>query len=94
MAEWENEALEGRLDRLGLAYIDYWEFVEFMEDYGVVFEEPERPEMDTEAIVEAQLNISYLDYKLTKADQFNGIKTILLSEKAALAKCQQIWDFY
>lgn len=39
-----------------------------MEDYGVTFDEPERPELDTEALMEAKLNISYKDYKLTKAD--------------------------
>lgn len=35
LKDWECDALENRLDRLGLAYIDYWEFVEFMEDFGV-----------------------------------------------------------
>jgi len=84
---WELDALESRLDRLGFAFIEYWEFVEFGEMYGIEFDEPERPEQDTEAIMEAKLNISYKDYKLTKNDYFNGIKTILTSEKAALAKC-------
>jgi hypothetical protein len=68
LKEWENDALESRLDRLGLAFIEYWEFVEFAEDYDIQFDEPERPELDTEAIMEAKLNISYKDYKLTKAD--------------------------
>lgn len=77
-----------------LAYIDYWEFVEFCEMYEIYFDEPDRPLNDTEAIMEARLNISYRDYKLTKADYFQGNKTILLSEKAALAKCAQIWDFF
>jgi hypothetical protein len=45
-------------------------------------------------VLEAKLNVSYKDYKLTKADYFNGIKTILTSEKAALAKCNKIWEFY
>jgi hypothetical protein len=70
LKDWESDALESRLDRLGLAYVDYWEFVEFMEDFEVVFDEPERPELDVEAQLEAKLNISYKDYKLTKADQF------------------------
>jgi hypothetical protein len=87
MKKWENDALESRLDRLGLAYIDFWEFVEFAEGYGVIFNEPNRPENDTEQILEAKLNISYKDYKLTKTDYFNGIKTILRNEKAALSKC-------
>ncbi len=87
MTEWESDALEARLDRLGFAFICYWEFIEFMEDYGVEFDEPERPELSTDVIMENKLNLSYKDYKLSKADQFNGIKTILNSEKAALAKC-------
>lgn len=87
LKEWESDAIESRLDRLGLAYFDYWEFVEFMEGYGVEFDEPERPELDTEELVQAKLNISYKDYKLTKSDYFYDIKTILTSEKAALAKC-------
>jgi len=58
-----------------------------MEMYDVAFDEPDRPELDTEALLDAKLNISYKDYKLTKNDYFNGIKTILTSEKAALAKC-------
>jgi hypothetical protein len=87
LKDWENDSIEGRLDRLGLAYIDYWEFVEFTESYGVQFDEPERPELDTEAILDAKLNVSYKDYKLSKSDYFNGIKTILTNEKAALAKC-------
>lgn len=53
----------------------------------MTFDEPERPQLDTEAILEAKLNVSYKDYKLSKGDYFNGIKTILTSEKAALAKC-------
>jgi len=91
---WQCDAIESRLDRMCLAYIDYWEFVEFCETYEIYYDEPDRPLNDTEAIMDARLNISYRDYKLTKADYFQGNKTILLSEKAALAKCAQIWDFF
>lgn len=91
---WESDALETRLDRLGLAYIDYWEFVEFCDMYEVDIGEQERPDLDTEQIMQEKLNVSYKDYKLTKEDYFNGQKTILTSEKAALAKCNSIWEFY
>lgn len=91
---WENDALESKLDKMGFAWIDYWEFVEFCEEYDVQFDEPNRPEMDAEQIMEQKMNVSYKDYKLSKNDYFNGIKTILTSEKAALAKCHQIWEFY
>ena len=36
--------------------------------------------------MDAKLNLSYQDYKVTKADSFNGCPTMLTSEKAALAK--------
>lgn len=38
------------------------------------------------------LNTSYRDYKVTKKDFFNNCKTILTSEKAALAVCTQIYE--
>lgn len=40
------------------------------------------------------MNVSHKEYKLTKQDYFNNCKTMLMSEKAALAKCSQIWQFY
>jgi hypothetical protein len=51
-------------------------------------------ENDLEDILDAKLNVSYLDYKLTKNDYFRGCKTMLTSEKAALAKCTLIYDYY
>jgi hypothetical protein len=40
LKDWESDALEGRLDRLSFAFVDYWEFVEFMEEFEVFFDEP------------------------------------------------------
>ena len=37
-------------------------------------------------------NQSYSDYKVTKKDYFMGCPTMLTSEKAALAKCYQIFE--
>jgi len=42
--------------------------------------------------LDAKLNLSYQDYKVTKADSFNGCPTMLTSEKAALAKAHTIYD--
>jgi len=46
---------------------------------------------DLEDVLDAKLNLSYKKYKLTEDDYFQGCKTMLTSEKAALAKCRQIW---
>jgi hypothetical protein len=90
---WEEDAIEGRLDRLGMAFIEFNEFNEFSMDYGIDWQEP-LLENDLEDILDAKLNLSYKDYKLGKNDYFRGCKTMLTSEKAALAKCSQIWDYY
>lgn len=37
---WEEDALEGRLDRLGMAFIEFNEFNEFCLGYGIDFGEP------------------------------------------------------
>ena len=39
-----------------------------------------------------KLNLSYKDYKLKDSDYFNGNKTILTHEKAALAKVIQLYE--
>ena len=46
---------------------------------------------DLEDILDAKINLSYKDYRLGNKDYFMGCKTMLTSEKAALAKCRQIW---
>ena len=81
---WEADALEGRLDRLGMAFIEFNEFNEFTMDYGVNWGEP-LIEGDLEDILDAKLNLSYKDYVVTEADYFQGCKTMLNNEKAALA---------
>ena len=86
LKNWEEDALEGRLDRLGMAFIEFNEFNEFVLDYGIDFGEP-LLETDLEDILDAKLNLSYKDYKITKYDYFQGCPTMLTSEKAALAKC-------
>ena len=81
---WEADALEGRLDRLGMAFIEFNEFNEFTMDYGVNWGEP-LIEGDLEDILDAKLNLSYKDYVVTPADYFQGCRTMLNNEKAALA---------
>ena len=40
LQNWEEDALEGRLDRLGMAFIEFNEFNEFAMGYGIDFGEP------------------------------------------------------
>lgn len=77
--------MEGRLDRLGMAFIEFNEFNEFSMDFGVDWNEP-LLETDLEDILDQKLNLSYKDYRLTEEDCFLGCPTMLNSEKAALAK--------
>lgn len=84
LANWEEDGLEGRLDRLGMAFIEFNEFNEFCMPYQIDFGEP-LLETDLEDILDEKINLSYHDYKVTKRDWFNGMPTILTSEKAALA---------
>ena len=90
LASWEEDALEGRLDRLGMAFIEFNEFNEFCMIYGINWSEP-LIENDNEAILDAKLNVSYDDYKVTPDDFFMGCSTMLTSEKAALSKCELIY---
>jgi hypothetical protein len=87
--EWEKSSLEGRLDRLGLAFIDFSEFNEFSFNYGMNWGE-EPVDNDIEAQVEAKMNLSYKDYILGETDYFMGCETMLTSERAALAKARQL----
>jgi len=87
--KWEEDDLEGRLDRLGMAFIEFNEFNEFSMDYGIDWNEP-LLENDLEDQLDQKLNLSYKDYTLTEEDYFLGCPTMLTSEKAALAKVNQI----
>ena len=89
LQNWEEDALEGRLDRLGLAFIEFNEFNEFCQEFGFDWGEP-LLENDLEDQLDAKLNQSYKNYKLSENDYFQRCKTMLTSEKAALAKCRKI----
>jgi len=58
LENWEEDALESRLDRLGMAFIEWNEFNEFSMDYGIDWQEP-LLENDLEDILDAKLNLSY-----------------------------------
>jgi hypothetical protein len=73
-----------------MAFIEFNEFNEFMLEHGFEFGE-ELLETDLEDILDAKLNLSYVDYKVSKYDYFLGCPTMLTSEKAALAKVTQIY---
>lgn len=89
LQNWEEDAIEGRLDRLGLAFIEFNEFNEFCMEFGFDWGEP-LLDIDLEDILDAKLNQSYKNYKLTEDDYFQKCKTMLTSEKAALSKCRKI----
>ena len=91
MHNWEEDALEHRLDRLGMAFIEFNEFNEFCMEHNIDFGEP-LLETDLEEILDEKINLSYQDYKVTKKDWFNNVSTILTSEKAALQFCETIWQ--
>ena len=40
LANWEEDALESRLDRLGMAFIEFNEWNEFSMEFGMDWEEP------------------------------------------------------
>jgi hypothetical protein len=44
--------------------------------------------------LEEKLNLSYKDYTLTETDYFQGIHTILTSERAALKKVTELWKTF
>jgi len=86
---WEEDALEGRLDRLGFAFIEFNEFNEFSQEYKLDWGE-DLLETDLEDILDAKMNLSYKDYQVTKEDYFMGCPTMLNSEKAALNVCESL----
>jgi hypothetical protein len=53
--DWEEDALEMRLDKLGMAFIEFNEFNEFSLNYDLKWGEP-LLENDMEAILEAKIN--------------------------------------
>ena len=88
--DYEMDDLESRLDRLGMAFIEFNEFNEFTREFGVEWGEP-LLQNDLEDQLDKKLNLSYLDYNLADEDYFQGCSTILTSEKAALAKVSMIY---
>lgn len=64
LEDWEEDALEMRLDRLGMAFIEFNELNEFSRAYNLSWGEPVL-DTDMEAILEAKINQSYKDYKLS-----------------------------
>ena len=90
LKNFEEDALEGRLDRLSMAFIEFNEFNEFSMEYGIDWGE-ELLATDMEDVLDQKLNLSYKDYQLSKDDYFQGCKSMLTTEKAALARCRQIW---
>ena len=52
-----------------MAFIEFNEFNEFSMEQGLEFGEP-LLETDLEYILDAKLNLSYLDYKVSKYDYF------------------------
>ena len=73
-----------------MAFIEFNEFNEFCLEHGIDWGEA-LLENDLEEVLDAKLNQSYKQYKLTEADYFMGCRTMLTSEKAALAKCRKIF---
>jgi len=90
LQNWEEDALEGRFDRLGMAFIEFNEFNEFSLEYGLNWGEA-LAENDLEDILDAKINLSYKDYVVTEADYFQGCATMLNNEKAALATVRKIY---
>ena len=88
---WEAAMLEDRLDRLGMAFVEFNEFNEFGQAYGLDWGEP-LLENDLEDQLEKKLNLSYKDYKVTEADYFQGCKSMLTSERAALAVASKLFE--
>jgi len=76
-----------------MAFIEFNEMNEFSQTYGIDWGE-KLLETDLEDILDAKLNLSYKDYQLSDEDFFMGCPTMLTSEKAALAKVNQLYKKY
>lgn len=90
LEDWEEDALEGRLDRLGMAFIEFNEFNEFCRDYGHDVGIPLK-ECDLEDQLDKMINQSHKDYTLDEKDYFQGSPSMFNSEKAALSKAREIY---
>ena len=90
LENWEEEALQQRLDAMGMAFIEFNELNEFFDEYGYKTGEP-IIEDDYEHQLEVAQELSYRDYQVTEADYFMNCPTMLKSEKAALAVCRQLY---
>lgn len=75
---------------MGMAFIEFNEFNEFLQEYGYNTNEPVIVD-DEEHKLELAQELSYMDYEVTEADYFMGSPTILRSEKAALALCRKLY---
>ena len=85
LEKWEKDSLETRLDKLNFAFIEFNEFNEFCDNYKINLGE-RIEERDLESILEEKMNVSYKNYIIDPSkDYFRGIKTMLTTEKAALA---------
>jgi hypothetical protein len=73
-----------------MAFIEFNEFNEFSIEYGINWGEP-LLEGDMEDILDAKMNVSYKDYTVTDQDYFNRCPSMFNNEKAALARCREIW---
>ena len=90
LEDWEEDALEMRLDRLGMAFIEFNEFNEFCLGYELSWGEP-LLETDLEDLLDAKINLSYKDLVVTEADYFMGCPSMLNNEKAALNRARAIY---
>lgn len=79
-----------RLDRLGMAFIEFNEFNEFSLDNDLSWGES-LLENDMEDILDAKINLSYRDYKVTEDDYFEGCPSMFTNEKAALNRARAIY---
>jgi hypothetical protein len=93
LEDWEEDALQQRLDELGMAFIEWNEFNELLKFYQFDTGE-ELLEDDYEERLELRLNVSYKDYVVGEEDWFNGMHSILTgenAEKAALSTCRKLY---
>lgn len=90
LENWEEDSLEGRLDRLGMAFIEFNEFNEFSQEYGLNWNE-KLIDNDMEDMLDAKINLSYKDYIPSEKDYFQHCPTMLKNEKAALATVSKIY---
>jgi len=92
LEKWEKDSLEGRLDKLNFAFIEFNEFNEFCDNYKINLGVPIEAN-DKESILEEKMNVSYKQYIIDPSkDYFQGKATMLTNEKAALATVHAIYQ--